>query len=115
MKARWINSRGGGRTSAPARDAAALHCKTLRALPVILGNCIIIAGIVIAILTAKDNIFSAPEFSPGRVDGKTWGHAVAHVVAMIVLPLILWAVGSLIMLVTKKLTGRREQRGGAAG
>ena len=85
------------------------------ALPVILGNCIIIAGIVIAILTAKDNIFSAPEFSPGKVDGKTWGHAASHVVVMIVLPLILWAVGSLIMLVTKKLTGRREQRGGAAG
>ncbi|MGA9132110.1 MAG: hypothetical protein WB384_08910 [Candidatus Sulfotelmatobacter sp.] len=58
MKARWINNRGGGRTSAPARDAAALHCKTLRALPVILGNCVIIGGIVLAILTARDNIFS---------------------------------------------------------
>jgi len=54
VKARWINNRGGGRTSAPARDAAALHCKTLRALPVILGNCVIIGGIVLAILTARD-------------------------------------------------------------
>ena len=60
MKARWINSCGGGSTSAPARDAAALHCKTLRALPVILGNCVIIGGIVLATLTARDNIFSAP-------------------------------------------------------
>jgi len=85
------------------------------ALPVIIGNCIIVAGIVIAILTAKDNIFSAPEYSPGKADGKTWGHAAAHVVAMIILPLILWAVGSLIMCVTKKLTGGRKQSGGAAG
>ncbi len=74
------------------------------ALPVILGNCIIITGIVIAILTAKDNIFSAPEYSPGKVDGKTWGHAGAHGVVMIVLPLILWALGSLIMFVTKKVS-----------
>jgi hypothetical protein len=81
------------------------------ALPVILGNCIIIAGIVIAILTTKDNIFSAPEFSPGRVDGKNWGHVVGHVVATFILPLVLWAVGSLIMLVTKKLSGGRVQRG----
>ena len=68
MKARWINNRGGRRTSAPARDAAALHCKTLRALPVILGNCVIIGGIVLAILTARDNIFSAPELSSGKFD-----------------------------------------------
>jgi hypothetical protein len=80
------------------------------ALPVIIGNCIIITGITIAILTAKDNIFSAPEFSPHKVDGKTWGHAASHVVVMIVLPLILWGVGSLIMFVTKKLTSGREQK-----
>jgi hypothetical protein len=80
------------------------------ALPVILGNCIIIAGIVLAILTGKDNIFSAPEYSPGKVDGKTWGHVGGHVVAMIVLPLVLWAVGCLIMLVTKKLSPGPAQR-----
>ena len=79
------------------------------ALPVILGGCIVIAGIVIAIISGRDNIFSAPEYSPGRVDGKTWGHVGAHAIAMIVVPLILWLVGSLIMFVTKKLTGRREQ------
>jgi hypothetical protein len=80
------------------------------ALPVILGSCIVITGIVIAILTGKDNIFSAPEYSPGRVDGKNWGHVGGHVVAMIIVPLVLWAIGSLIMLVTKKLSGPREQR-----
>ncbi|MGO8815856.1 MAG: hypothetical protein ACLQVG_14500 [Terriglobia bacterium] len=85
------------------------------ALPVIVGNCIIIAGIVIAILTNKDNIFSAPEYSPGKADGKTWGHAASHVVVMVILPLILWAIGSLIMLVTKKITGDRGHGGEAAG
>jgi hypothetical protein len=84
------------------------------ALQVIVGNCIVVAGIVIAILTNKDNIFSAPEYSPGKADGKTWGHAGAHVVAMIILPLILWAIGSLIMLVTKKITGDRGQGAEAA-
>jgi len=80
------------------------------ALPVILGTCIVITGIVIAILTGKDNIFSAPEYSPGGVDGKNWGHVGGHVVAMIILPLILWAVGSLIMFITKKVSGARVQR-----
>jgi hypothetical protein len=84
------------------------------ALQVILGNCIIIGGIVLSIFTAKDNIFSAPEFSPGRVDGKTWGHVGGHVVATIVLPFILWGIGCLIMLLTKKITGGREQRSGVA-
>lgn len=79
------------------------------ALPVIIGNCIIITGIVIAIETGKDNIFSAPEFSPGRVDGKTWGHVAGHAVATVVMRLILWTIGCLIMFFTKKLSGRREQ------
>jgi len=80
------------------------HLLPTLALQVIAGNAIIISGIVLAILTRKDNIFSAPEFSPGKVDGKTWGHVAGHSVVMIILPLIFWAIGSLIMLVTKKLT-----------
>ena len=85
------------------------------ALPVILANCIIVAGIVIAILTGKANIFSTPEFSPGKANGATWAHAGTHVVAMIVLPLILWLIGSLIMLLTRKLTGGRQPGEGVAG
>lgn len=84
------------------------------ALQVILAQCIILAGIVIGILTGKDNIFTAPEFSPGKVDGKTWGHAGGHVVAMIVLPIVLWLVGSLIMLVARKITGGGKPQEGAA-
>ena len=78
------------------------------ALPVILGNSIIVAGIILAIVTAKDNIFSAPEYSGGG-DGKTWGHVGAHVVLMVVGPLVLWLLGSVIMFVTKKVTGGRAQ------
>ena len=81
----------------------------LYALLVILGNFIIITGIAIAMLTGSDNIFSAPEFSPGKTSGRTWGHIGGHLVAMIVLPLLLWAIGSLIMLVTKKISPRQPQ------
>jgi hypothetical protein len=78
------------------------------AFPVILGNLIIIGGITLAILTQRDNIFSAPEFSPGKVDGKTWGHAGAHAMVMFILPVMLWIVGCLVMFVTKKLTPGRK-------
>ena len=37
-----------------------------------------IAAIVLAILTDKNNIFSAPEFAFGG-DGKTWLHAGSHI------------------------------------
>jgi hypothetical protein len=63
---------------------------------------IIIAGIVIAIETGKDNIFSVPEYAGGR-DGKTWLHAGAHLVLGLTIgPLIAWLVGCVIMWVTKK-------------
>ena len=84
------------------------------ALPVILANLIIIAAIVLAIETGKDNIFSAPEYS-GGADGKTWGHVAAHLLVMVVMSLIFWGIGSLIMLLTKKLTGGRQARAGTAG
>jgi len=85
------------------------HLLPIYALAVILGNCIIITGILIAIRTGHDNIFSTPEFSPGKTSGRTWGHIEAHVVVTAVLPLVLWALGSLIMLVTKKLAPARPQ------
>ena len=80
------------------------------ALPVILGSAIIVGGIVLAILTNRDNIFSTPEFSPGRVDGKTWVHAGSHCVAAIIISLVLWGLGCLLMLATKKLAGGETKR-----
>jgi hypothetical protein len=74
----------------------------------VVAQLIIIAGIVIAIFTGKDNIFSAPEYSGGG-DGKTWLHVGAHLLlGTTVGPLIAWLVGSLIMFVTKKVTRKEE-------
>lgn len=72
----------------------------------VVAQAIIIAGIVIAIFTGRDNIFSAPEYSGGG-DGKTWLHAGAHLVfGVIVGSLLAWLIGSLIMFVTKKVVRR---------
>ena len=84
------------------------------ALTVILANLLIVSGIVLGMATGKDNIFTAPEYS-GGTNGKTWGHVAGHLVVMVVGPLILWGIGSLIMLLTKKLTGGRQARTGTAG
>jgi hypothetical protein len=92
----------------------------LQLLPVlwlqwIVAQSIIIAGIVIAITTSKDNIFSSPEFSPNRADGRNWGHAISHLVVMIAVPVVLWLVGCLIMFITKKIAGGGERKVTAAG
>jgi hypothetical protein len=72
----------------------------------VISQAIIIVGIVIAIETHKDNIFSAPEYSGGG-DGKTWLHVAAHLVlGTTVGPLLAWLVGSVIMWVTKKVAPR---------
>jgi small basic protein len=72
----------------------------------VLSQAIVIVGIVIAIATHKDNVFSAPEFS-GGVDGKTWTHAAAHlVVGVVIAPLVGWLIGSALMWVTKKVTAQ---------
>ena len=82
------------------------HLLVLIVLQSILAQAIIIAGIVIAILTGRNNIFSAPEYSGGG-DGKTWLHAGAHLVGGIIVgSLILWLVGSLIMFITTKIVRR---------
>lgn len=80
------------------------------ALPVILSNLISVFAIVLSIVTGKENIFSAE-----RAGGASWGHAFAHVLAMIVVSVIFWGIGSLIMLLAKKLTGGRQPRTGTAG
>ncbi|HXU39059.1 MAG TPA: hypothetical protein VN937_22075 [Blastocatellia bacterium] len=73
----------------------------------VVSQVIIVAGIVIAMQTGKDNIFSAPEYSGGG-DGKTWLHVGAHLVLGTTIgPLLAWLVGCVIMWVTKKVV-RRE-------
>ena len=64
---------------------------------------IIVPGIILAIVTDKDNIYSIPESFFGR-DGKTWIHVFAHlVVGTTVAPLLGWLVGCVIMFAAKKL------------
>lgn len=76
----------------------------------IVAQAIIIAGIAIAIFMGKDNIFSAPEYSPPTnpgADGKTWLHAGMHVIfGVIVGSLIAWLIGSVILFITKKVVSR---------
>ena len=70
---------------------------------------VIVPGIIIAIFTGNDNIFSVPEYSFGG-DGKTWLHVGAHlVIGTTIGSLVSWLVGCLIMFATKKLaTGGRD-------
>src|SRR5262244_2084576 len=84
------------------------------ALQWIASQSIIIAGIVIAIATSKDNIFSAPEYSPNKADGRNWAHAISHLVVMLVMPILSWLIGCLIMFVTKKITRGGERKVDAA-
>ena len=64
-----------------------------------------IAAIVLAILTDKNNIFSAPEFAFGG-DGKTWLHAGSHI--FIGIP-----VGSLVGWLDRVSHPGSDQKGGA--
>lgn len=78
-----------------------------------LSQLIVAASIVLAILTNRDNIFSAPEFSGGG-DGKTWGHVGAHLlVGFVIAPLVFWLVGCLILLVLKRVAPVNQAPTGA--
>lgn len=69
----------------------------------LLGEGLVALAIVLGILTGQGNIYTAPEFS-GGTDGKNWLHVFAHVVVgAVVLPLVTWAIASLVLLVTKKV------------
>lgn len=69
----------------------------------LLGEGLVALAVVLGILTGKDNIYTAPEYS-GGVDGKNWLHAFAHVVAAaVILPLASWAISSVVLFVTKRV------------
>jgi hypothetical protein len=80
----------------------------------LVGQGIVVAGIVLSIATSKNNVFSSPEYSGGG-DGKNWGHVAAHLVlGVIVGPLVSWLIGSVIMFVTKKVSGERSSNARAS-
>ena len=71
-------------------------------------------GILLAIATGQDNVFTAPEYSGGG-DGKTWSHFGAHLVLGLTLfPLLLWGVSSLVMFITKRMAARSGEAVGKA-
>jgi len=81
----------------------------------VLAQLIVAIGIVAAIGTGRDNIFSAPEYS-GNADGKTWFHVGAHIVLGTTIgPLISWLVGCVLMFVTKKVVKKDEPLAAAKG
>jgi hypothetical protein len=72
----------------------------------VLGEGLVALAIALAILTSRDNIYTAPEYSGGG-DGKNWLHVGTHLfLGIVVIPLIGWAIGSLVMLVTRKVAPR---------
>ena len=73
-----------------------------------LAQLIVVTGIAIAIFTNKDNIFTADGFS-GPYQGRSWLHAGGHILfGIILLSLGWWAIGSLIMWITKKVAPRPQ-------
>jgi hypothetical protein len=70
----------------------------------ILQQLIAVAGILLAI-SGRPNIFAAPEYSFAAQS--QWTHLAAHLtVGLVVPPLLLWAVSSLVLLVTRKTSGQ---------
>lgn len=83
------------------------HLLPLYFLQSLAAQAVIVPAIILAIATGRDNIFSAPEFSFGG-DGKTWVHVLAHLfVGTTIGSLVGWAVGCLVLFVTKKVTGKK--------
>ena len=83
-------------------------------LQMVTAQVVIVPAIILAIFTGTDNIYSAPEFSPGQ-DGKTWFHVGAHLgLGTTIGSLIGWLVGCLIMFATKKLVTKGKDAKAAA-
>jgi hypothetical protein len=63
-------------------------------------------GIILGIVTGRENAFTVPEVSGGG-NGATWLHAVAHLAAAILAAVVAWLIASVILFITKQLQPRR--------
>ncbi|HEY7512741.1 MAG TPA: hypothetical protein VIG50_20945 [Vicinamibacteria bacterium] len=71
-----------------------------------LATVIVIVAILISAATGTENIYSAPEYGGTlSVPAHLGGHLVF---GLVLAPLVSWGVASLVMLVTKKVTGARR-------
>jgi hypothetical protein len=83
------------------------HLLVICTLQNLVAQAIAVFGILLAIFTGTENIFSAPEYSFGG--GNPWFHAAAHVViGTTVGSLMPWLIGSVILFVTQKLSASKE-------
>jgi hypothetical protein len=84
------------------------HLLPLMIFQVALVQAIAVFGILLAI-AGLTNIYAAPEYSgpPFARSANQWTHALAHLTIGIAVPVLLWwGVGSLVLLVTKKVARR---------
>jgi hypothetical protein len=75
---------------------------------VALVQAIAVFGILLAI-AGLPNIYAAPEYSgpPFARSSNQWSHALAHLTIGMVVPVLLgWGVGSLVLLITKRVARR---------
>jgi hypothetical protein len=84
------------------------HLVPLMLFQMIVVQAIAVFGILLAV-AGLPNIYAAPEYSgpPFARSANQWSHALAHLTIGIVAPVLLgWAVGSLVLFITKKVSRR---------
>ena len=92
---------------APRAGFGYRHLLPVVVLQAALVNGITIVGILIAITTGQDNIFTSPEFSPPGDEGRGAFHVFGHVAfGTGIGSLISWAISSLVLCITKLATRR---------
>lgn len=92
---------------APRAGLGYRHLLPVMVLQAALLNGITIVGILIAISTGHDNIFTSPEFSPPGNEGRGAFHVFGHVLfGTGIGSLLSWGLSSLVMWITKKATKR---------
>jgi hypothetical protein len=65
---------------------------------------VVVFGIILAIVTGTNNIFSSPEYAFGG-DGKTWLHVAAHgLIGTTAGSLVPWLFGSVVLAITRKVS-----------
>jgi hypothetical protein len=67
---------------------------------------LVIVAILLAAFTGETNIYSRPEFGGGGAS--PWLHVAGHIVfGVVIATLVFWAVGSIVLWITKRITAPR--------
>ncbi|MFN8006992.1 MAG: hypothetical protein U0V70_08225 [Terriglobia bacterium] len=74
----------------------------------LVGQIVVAAAVALAILTTRVNIYTAPEYS-GGADGRTWGHAGAHLFFVTIFGSIVgWGISSLLLFILRKTSAKSQ-------